>query len=65
MRPQPLGISQRLDHRQNPSQTGPRQPLHTDKLYEIENAEPTPEAGGTTGGQNVIGTGTVITSGLW
>ena len=65
MRPQSFRIRQTLDNRRDPSQTGPREFLDTDELYEIENAEPAPEAGSTTRGQDVIGTRSVVTSSLW
>src|SRR5580692_793483 len=65
MRPQSFRIRQRLDDRRNLSQARPRKFLDADELYEIENAEPAPEAGSTTRGQDVTGTRSVVTRSLW
>src|SRR5580700_11276797 len=65
MRPQPLSIRQRLDNRRNPSQTRPRQPLDTDELHEIQNAQPTPKARSATRRQHMIRTRRIVSTCLW
>ena len=65
MRPQSFRVRQRLDERRNLLQPGPRKPLNADQLYEIKDTKPTPEACSTSRGQDVIGTGSVVASGLW